>query len=476
MTLRLLLVLGDGVAALLVFLLVSRVRFEADQGAIWSVGIDVGPAAFVFATVWVAVGWSLGLYRMRVRWSLRAEAGDVARVAIVALVVTLSSLFLLHQDNVSRVFLGLLFVVQPAVAVAGRALLRSWFNELRRRGSNLTYMVIAGTGQLAQAFADQVEAHPELGIRVVGHLAVPVAARRATDDANRASSAPPDPKVSRPVIGTIDQMSQVFRSEVIDEVAVCLPPASTSFLETIIAIAAGEGKTVRVPRDPEEGILSGALREDFGEFLVRSVTHDSQRDPERAAKRMVDVIVASLALLILSPVMAVSAVAVLLRDGSPVLFRQTRVGLHGRPFTIYKFRTMSADAEERYPQVAALSDTRGAAFKMYDDPRVTPTGRLLRKWTIDELPQLVNVLKGDMSLVGPRPAPAREVEQYDIWHRRRLSVRPGMTGLWQVQARVDHHFDDRASLDLRYIDQWSLWMDLRILLKTLPAVLTRQGR
>ena len=137
---------------------------------------------------------------------------------------------------------------------------------------------------------------------------------------------------------------------------------------------------------------------------------------------------------------------------------------------------MVYDAEERYADVAGLSDTRGAAFKMQNDPRVTPLGRTLRKWTLDELPQLMNVLKGDMSLVGPRPAPPREVDEYDIWHRRRLSVRPGMTGLWQVEARFDDHFDDRAELDLRYIDQWSLWMDVAILLRTLPAVLAPRGR
>jgi lipopolysaccharide/colanic/teichoic acid biosynthesis glycosyltransferase len=134
------------------------------------------------------------------------------------------------------------------------------------------------------------------------------------------------------------------------------------------------------------------------------------------------------------------------------------------------------DAEERYAEVADLTDTRGAAFKMVNDPRATRLGRVVRKWTLDELPQLFNVLKGDMSLVGPRPAPPREVEDYDIWHRRRLSVRPGMTGLWQVEARFDNHFDDRAELDLRYIDHWSIWMDIGILLRTVPAVLSTRGR
>jgi lipopolysaccharide/colanic/teichoic acid biosynthesis glycosyltransferase len=137
---------------------------------------------------------------------------------------------------------------------------------------------------------------------------------------------------------------------------------------------------------------------------------------------------------------------------------------------------MVPDAEARYSEVAALSDTKGAAFKMLDDPRVTPTGAFLRRTSLDELPQLWNVLKGDMSLIGPRPAPPREVAGYDIWHRRRLSMKPGITGLWQVGARLDAHFDERAQLDLAYIDRWSLLLDLRILLRTVPAVLGRTGK
>jgi lipopolysaccharide/colanic/teichoic acid biosynthesis glycosyltransferase len=137
---------------------------------------------------------------------------------------------------------------------------------------------------------------------------------------------------------------------------------------------------------------------------------------------------------------------------------------------------MQPDADERYDEVQALSDVKGAAFKMKDDPRITPLGRFLRRTSIDEIPQLVNVLKGEMSLVGPRPAPPREVDQYDIWHRRRLSMRPGITGLWQIHARIDEHFDQRAELDLQYIDNWSLARDLGILLRTLPALVLVRGR
>lgn len=465
MTLRILLMLGDGSAAVLVFLFVSAVRFEVDPTALWSVGVDVLPAAVLFGIAWVTVFWALGLYRLRVRWGLLAEARDIGRGTVVVLVITLSLLFLFHQDNVSRVFLALLFVAQPLVTLASRVVLRTWFEARRRRGRDTNYMLIAGTGSLAQAFADRVEAHPALGMRVIGHLSV--------GDGTAAAEAS---VVTRPVLARVEELSRVFHERIVDEVAVCLSPAAVHYLEPIVTVAADEGKTVRVPRDAEEGVLSGALEEDFDGFLVQSVIHDGQRELERAAKRVVDVVGASLALIVLSPLIIGTAIAIRLRAGSSVIFRQTRIGRHGRPFTIYKFRTMETDAEHRFAEVAALSDTQGAAFKMADDPRVTSVGRVLRKWTLDELPQLVNVLKGDMSLVGPRPAPPREVDEYDIWHRRRLSVRPGMTGLWQVQARFDHHFDDRAELDLRYIDQWSLWMDLGILLKTVPAVLTPRGR
>ena len=192
------------------------------------------------------------------------------------------------------------------------------------------------------------------------------------------------------------------------------------------------------------------------------------------AKRAIDIVLAAVGLVLLSPLFAIVSAVIILKDGRPVLFRQVRVGLHGRPFTIVKFRTMVKDAEERYAEVVALSDTQGAAFKMTNDPRITGWGSFLRRTSIDELPQLWNVFKGDMSLVGPRPAPPREVADYDVWHRRRLSMKPGITGLWQVEARQDESFDRRASLDLNYIDRWSVWLDMRIMIRTIPALL--QGR
>ncbi len=201
-----------------------------------------------------------------------------------------------------------------------------------------------------------------------------------------------------------------------------------------------------------------------------------QQRPALGIKRILDIVGAGAGLVLLAPVMFVIAAMILVFEGRPILFVQDRVGYRGRPFRVVKFRTMVRNAEERLVDLAPTSDTDGAAFKLENDPRVTRLGRFLRRSSLDELPQLWNVLVGQMSLVGPRPAPRREVDCYEEWHRRRLSMKPGMTGLWQVASRFDEHFDQRARLDLEYIDAWSLGLDVAILIRTVGAVLAMTGR
>jgi len=188
-----------------------------------------------------------------------------------------------------------------------------------------------------------------------------------------------------------------------------------------------------------------------------------------------DILGAAVGLILFSPFLIGAAIALLVSDGAPVLFRQERVGLHGRPFTMLKFRTMVRDAEEQLDDLMHHNERSGAAFKMEDDPRITGVGRFLRRTSIDELPQFWNVLTGSMSLVGPRPPLPREVAEYDIWHRRRLSMKPGITGLWQIEARHEPDFDRWVERDLIYIDGWSIWLDVKILLRTVPALLTQSG-
>ncbi len=402
----------------------------------------------------------MGLYRLSVRWRLWTEARDIARTTLVVLALTLSTLFIFKQEDVSRLFLAFLFVAQPAVTLAGRVVLRYVFEAIRRQGHDARYMLIAGTGRLAQDFADRVESHPGLGMQIIGHLSAPGERR---------------PVVSRPILGSVEDIEDILHSQVVDEVAVCLPPTAAQYLEPITGLAAGEGKTVRIPVDPVEEILPTAYQEEFDGFLVRSLIHDGQREAGLVAKRVLDIAGAGIGLVLLSPLLIGTAIVLLARQGSPILFRQTRVGLHGRPFSIFKFRTMVPGAEEQLEDVQHLNERSGVTFKAKNDPRITPIGRWLRTTSIDELPQLWNVLSGSMSLVGPRPPLPNEVAEYDIWHRRRLSMKPGITGLWQVEARHEPDFDRWVEHDLIYIDGWSIWLDLKILAKTLPALLAHGG-
>jgi exopolysaccharide biosynthesis polyprenyl glycosylphosphotransferase len=337
--------------------------------------------------------------------------------------------------------------------------LRQAFLAVRRRGKNVRYMLILGTSDAAIKFARDVEERTALGIRVMGFV-----------------GEEPTTRLRWPYLGPIDSVQRVLYRSVVDEVAICLPFSSWPQVQEIATTCEEMGKIVRIPLDiPSVG--SGLhFVEDLDGTAVLSLVQGPDRVLALAVKRLVDITAAAIGIVLLSPVLAGIALFVWSRDGRPVLFKQTRIGIHGRAFQIYKFRSMVRNAEDQLADLQHLSVINGPAFKIPDDPRITSWGRWLRRTSLDELPQLFNVLKGEMSLVGPRPAPPREVAEYDLWHRRRLSMKPGMTGLWQLSSRSDADFDARARLDLDYIDRWSLWLDLRIVAKTLPAVLQLDGQ
>ncbi len=447
----------DLFVAAVVFVLVRAVRFGEAEPSLWTaLGVDLRLGVVIYAMAWVAILWLLGLYSFRVRWTIGAEVGDIVVATFMLAFAMLSFLYLVQVD-VSRLFLLLLLVVQPAATITARLLIRLEFQRLRARGLNRSYMVVIGTGEDAQAFADAVERHRELGIQVIGHLREPES---------------PPPAVTRPILGDGADLGRIFHEDVVDEVAICVGSDSAEWTEPLLRLAADEGKHVRIPT-PIAVRAFDLQTEELDGLLIRSYVNGPTRMLSLAVKRGMDVVGAGVGLVVASPILLVVAAAILMADGRPILFHQARVGLHGRTFTLHKFRTMVPDAEARLDEL--ISDTQGAAFTMRQDPRVTRVGAMLRRSSLDELPQLWNVLKGEMSLIGPRPAPPREVAQYDVWHRRRLSMRPGITGLSQIRTRMDAHFDQRAELDLVYIDGWSLARDLRIVLRTVPAVLGRTG-
>ena len=456
--LKALLMIADAVVAAAVLVSVYALAY-ARPGA-----VDPAPfrpawvAVTLYAATWVLLLYLQGEYRLRAHWTLRSEVRGVARATVLLALVFIAAVFITELRQVSRLFLFVVFPLQFAATVASRAVLRWTFEWLRGRGRNHRFVLIVGTGPRAVSFAETIERHGSLGLRVIGMVGDPPARWDAR----------------WPVLGSADDIVRILQERVVDEVAVCLPASEWPDARRILELCTEAGKIVRIPLDIPRLGPDLHIVEDIDGTSVLSIVRRPDHSIALTAKRFFDVCAASLALLLLSPLMAGIALYIRHVGGSPVLFRQERVGMHGRRFTMLKFRTMAPDADARYDEVAELADARG--FKLHDDPRVMGWGRWLRRTSLDELPQLFNVLRGDMSIVGPRPAPPREVVNYDLWHRRRLSMKPGMTGLWQVGRRFDDDFDERARLDLDYIDRWSLWLDLRIVVRTLPAVLRQSGR
>ncbi len=462
MALRLGLLAVDALSAFVLFIVLSIALFGADWVARWqAAGFDPVVIAGVYAAAWVGVLWLNDLYRLRSRWSIRSEIRDVLRADLLLAVASFSALFLFKLPDVSRRFLLFLFVIQGIVTLASRVSIRLTLRALRDRGYNTRYVLVVGTGPAARRFADRIERRRELGLRVIGHL-----------DPERAAGV--EMVGPRPVVGTLDEIEEILHSRVVDEVAICLSAERIGLVEPITRLCEEEGKIVRIPVDEIGLTLPGGRVEEFDGIPVLSLVYGPDRAISLAGKRLLDLVLGATALVLVSPLLGIVALTVRVVDGGPVLFRQTRVGLQGRPFDVVKFRSMQLDAEERLDELQELNEIRGPAFKVTDDPRLTRTGRFLRATSIDELPQVWNVLRGQMSLVGPRPPLPREVEGYDLWHRRRLSMKPGITGLWQVQGRRDADFDRWVELDLAYIDRWSIWLDFKIMLRTIPAMF--QGR
>jgi exopolysaccharide biosynthesis polyprenyl glycosylphosphotransferase len=461
--LRVAIALGDALSAAALFIIITDLRYPSpDWKAPWQdLHLDPLVAVIAWSSGWVLALWYAGAYRMQLRLTSRGEAEQVARATIIVAAASFSTLFLLHEDGVSRVFLLAMFIAQPLATTGLRVVLRHLIVAIRARGQGEWYALIVGSGEEAQSWADRIEGHPDLGIRVVGHV---------QDRVER------DVSVTRPILGTTDELDRLLRETVLDEVAICLPPEGYGLVPILAAVAQESGKIVRVPMPAGSFTLPGGLVDDFDGIPVVSLVYGPQRYVSLALKRLFDIMVAALLLILLSPIIAIAALAISAREGRPILFRQERVGVNGRTFTMVKFRTMVKDAESRLEDVRDLNLISGPALQIDDDPRVTPLGKSLRKTSIDELPELWNVLVGQMSIVGPRPAPVVEVKGYDLWHRRRLSMKPGITGLAQIAIRSYRDFDDRARLDLRYIENWSLWMDIKVLVQTIPAILSANGR
>jgi len=457
---RTLLVLGDVAVTLAMFGLAGRLRFGPGWIATWEALVP-RPALFFLAYGLTAVATFAvsGLYETVSRWSLGAELRAVGRGVAGLVLVTFALLYMFKLDQVSRLFLLWFFVLETAGGAAVRAAAHGALVRFRRRGRARRRLVVVGTGDDAVAFAAGLAADPGQGVSVVGFVG------------------PESPSIPAALyLGKRDELAAILAGNVVDEVVLFRTDLGWEEIESLVAVCEEQGKRIRIPLSFMDHVMAHGELERMAGTPVLTLARTPERSVELAAKRAVDLAGAALLLLAVSPLLAVAAAAIVVSDGRPVFFTQERVGLHGRRFRIVKLRTMVPDAEARLAEVGHLNEREGPVFKVSADPRITPVGRILRRTSIDELPQLWNVVRGDMSLVGPRPPIPSEVDRYDPWHRRRLSMKPGITGLWQVSARQDPSFERWVEMDLDYIDRWSLGLDLTILARTVPAVLSLTGR
>lgn len=396
----------------------------------------------------------LGLYRSYRLTSLFREWRDLARMTVAVALPGFLVSRLLGFDFATPAFLLEFSLLTFFGLAVERRFFRLVARSARRHGHNLRNVVVLGRDEGGHELAARITRHADLGYAVEAVVQV-----SPVDEA-----------------AALEEVAKLLETRPIDEVFVSLPmDAHHGLIRGIVDICDEQGVTVRVQSSLLDRIVSRAEIDEMDGHPIVSIFSGPPDSLLLAVKRLLDVTLSSLVLVLATPVLLLLAAAIKLDSPGPALFVQERVGLAGRRFRFYKFRTMVVDAETRQAALEHLNEAKGAIFKIKHDPRVTRLGRVIRSLSLDELPQLLNVLKGDMSLVGPRPLPVRDVLRIgNRAHRRRFSVKPGITCLWQVGGR-EPDFDAWIKTDMEYIDNWSLSLDLKILARTIPAVFTGRG-
>jgi exopolysaccharide biosynthesis polyprenyl glycosylphosphotransferase len=357
------------------------------------------------------------------------------------------------------IYAGILIVALLGLARMARNIV---LTRLRQAGVGVDRVLIVGAGEIGRTVMRNIMAQPELGYCLIGFL---------DDDPTKGHTDIGPFKA----LGPVENLPEVISTHGIDQVIITLPWQYHRKIVRLMSECGESGALPRVVPDLFQLSLGGVDVEAINGIPLISIKQSSLTGLNFATKRAFDLVFAALALVLLAPLWLAIALAIRLDSPGPVLFRQLRAGRNGKPITVYKFRSMYHGAEAEQQKLQALNEASGPLFKIKEDPRRTRVGRWIRQTSLDELPQVLNVLRGDMSLVGPRPALLSEVAQYQDWHNKRLEVLPGITGLWQVSGRSDLTFDEMVMLDIYYAENWTMLQDLRILLRTVPQVLFGDG-
>jgi exopolysaccharide biosynthesis polyprenyl glycosylphosphotransferase len=419
----------------------------------------------LFLLVWHIISRARGLYdsrRLSSRWQ---EAVDIIKATTFAAGSVSIAASFFRLALMTPLFAASFWSISSAMVLASRLVGRNLLSRIRARGRNLRQMLIVGTNPRAVRFAQEITSRRALGYRVIGFVDEEGAGSREFQ------------KLGYPLVADLEGFPRLLRERVVDEVVLALPVKSMySQASRIAALCEEQGIIVRLLSDFFNLRLGRTKADQFEEHTLITLYTGSHDNWQHLLKRVLDVAIALLAILLLAPLGFLTALLIKLTSPGPVFFAQERLGFNKRRFRLYKFRTMVVDAEGRLAEIQHLNEVSGPVFKIKNDPRLTLLGKFLRKASIDELPQLLNVLKGDMSLVGPRPLPVRDYEGFDQdWQRRRFSVPPGITCLWQINGRSSTPFQRWMELDMEYIDHWSLGLDFKILAKTVPAVFKGAG-
>lgn len=420
------------------------------------------PMTLAIVPTWLSLLSIFGFYKdIRTR-TFEKIVNIIIKVGILSVLVLSSIFFILQMKFTSRLFIGIFTITAISLLLIDKKLTYNFLNNIHEKGFNRINLLIVGTGRRAQEFIRVVKKHSNWGLRIVGLI----------DDEHGLYGKEIE---GYRVLGRIQDIPFILHRKVIDRVIFVVPRLWLHRLDEVIMACEREGIATSISMDLYDLRIAHIRQTNFDGFPLLEFETFHAKEYELFIKRLFDVLFSLFMLVVLSPIFLITSIAIKLETRGPVFFKQIRSGINGRKFMLFKFRSMIPGADVKKKQLEVMNEMDGPVFKIKHDPRITKVGKFIRKFSIDELPQFINVLKGDLSIVGPRPPLPIEVEMYQLWQRRRLSLKPGLTCIWQVSGRNKIKFERWMEMDLEYIDNWSLWLDSKILFKTFFVVLFGYG-
>ena len=461
--------LADGLTTAASFVLAyfiwNNLRINTNLGVGQAISLDWNDLLKIigFSLIWVIIFNKLKTYAYQRFTSLHREISLVFKTTVLGIFIFFTAIFLFRFKYIPRAYVFIFAIINFIFLVTEKLILFNIARIIRKKGKDRKNILVVGNGDKATKFVQTVENNMGWGLDIIGFL---------SNKKNEIGQT----LFGKKILGTFSDIIDVLHNKIIDEVIICVSFEDFAVIREILEVCEKEGVQVRLSSDFFGYLVKGVTVDYIHNIPIVSVYTVPYDEWTLYIKRLMDICISAVLLLALSPLFFLIAFLIKLTSDGPIFYEWNVVGLNKKPFKSWKFRTMVSNADEQKENLKDMNEMKGPVFKIKRDPRITKIGRLLRKYSLDELPQLWSVLKGDMSLVGPRPSFPYELKRFESWHRRKLSIKPGITCLWQIKGRNKiNDFDEWAKLDLEYIDNWSIWLDLKILLMTIPVVLTGRG-